>query len=172
MINDYLKYLFAFVAYVLIQVLIINNLSLGFYINPYVYILFLLILPVEIPRWFLLTLGFCTGLTVDMFMNTQGIHASASVFLAYARPFVLSGIAPRDSYEPGSLPVPSHFGFVWFFRYAAICVVVHHIFLFTVEAFSFNRLGPVVLKTILSSVFSLALIMIIRLFAGSRKKRS
>ena len=172
MINNYLKYLVAFVVYVLIQVLIINNINLGYYINPCIYVLFLLILPVEIPRWLLLTLGFITGLTIDMFLNSPGINASASVFLAFVRPYVLSNISPRDGYETGSLPIPSHFGFMWFFKYAAICVLAHHFFLFIVEAFSFSYLWSIIIKTFLSSVFSLAFIMIIRLFGTTKKRRN
>ena len=170
MINRYLKYPVAFVIFILIQVLIINNINFGLYINPYIYILFLLILPVEISGWLLLSLGFITGLTIDMFQNSPGIHASASVFLAFARPFILSSISPRDGYETGSLPIPSYFGFEWFFKYCMFCVVLHHLFLFIVEAFSFSFLWSIIIKTILSSVFSIAFIMIIRLF-GTTKKR-
>ena len=159
-------------VYVLIQVLIMSNINLGYYINPYIYILFLLILPVEIPRWLLLVLGFITGITVDMFQDSPGIHASASVFLAFVRPFVLSSISPRDGYETGSLPIPSHFGFLWFSKYAAICVLAHHFFLFIVEAFSFSHLLMVMVKTFLSSSFSLAFILIIRLFGATKKRRN
>ena len=172
MINNYLKYLAAFVVYVLIQVLIINNINFGYYINPYIYVLFLLILPVEISGWLLLLLGFVTGITIDMFQNSPGIHSSASVFLAFVRPFVLSNISPRDGYETGSLPIPSHFGFMWFAKYAAICVLAHHLFLFIVEAFSFSYFWSVIIKTFLSSVFSLAFILIIRLFGATKKRRN
>ena len=172
MINNYLKYLVAFAVYVLIQVLIINNINLGYHINPYIYILFLIILPVEIPGWLLLILGFTTGITIDMFQNSPGIHTSASVFLAFVRPFVLSSISPRDGYETGSLPIPSHFGFIWFCKYAAICIVAHHFFLFIVEAFSFNYFWSVIIKTLLSSVFSLVFILTIRLFGVTKKKHN
>ena len=171
MISNFLKYPFVFVVYMLIQVMIINNINFGQYINPYIYILFLLILPVEISGWLLLSLGFITGITMDMFQNSPGIHASASVFLAFARPFILSNISPRDGYEPGSLPIPSHFGFLWFFKYCVFCVVLHHLFLFIVEAFSFSYLWSVIIKMILSSFFSLLFIMVIRLFGVTKKRR-
>lgn len=173
MINNFAKYLPAFVVYVLVlQVMVINNINFGYYINPYVYILFLLILPVEISGWLLLVLSFFTGLIIDIFQNSPGIHASATVFLGFIRPFVLKGIAPRDGYEAGSLPIPSNFGFVWFFKYTAICTVAHHLFLFIVEAFSFSHFWTVILKTILSSIFTVIFIMIIRLFGVTKKKRN
>jgi rod shape-determining protein MreD len=162
-----------FIIYLLVlQVVIVNNLNLGYYIHPYIYILFLLILPIEIPGWLLLLLSFITGLTIDISLNTPGIHISASVFLGFIRPFILKSIAPRIGYDPGSLPVPYYLGFSWFFRYTVICTVLHHFFLFFVDAFTFNHFGTVILRIILSSVFTIIFIFIIRLFSISRKKRN
>jgi len=160
-----------FVIYVLIfQVLIINNINLGFYIHPYIYILFILILPIEISGWLLLILSFISGLTIDMFVNSPGIHASASVFLGFMRPFVIKSISPRIGYESGSLPIPSHLGFAWFFRYTVICVILHHLFLFFVDAFTFSQLWFIFLKIILSSIFTIIFVLIIQLFSKTRKK--
>ena len=171
-IRNLAKYLFTFVLYVLIiQALIINNINMGYYITPYIYITFLLILPIEIPGILLLFLCFGAGITVDMFQNCPGVHASASLFLGFMRPFILKSIAPRDGFEPGSLPVPAQLGFAWFFKYAVICTIIHHLFLFIVEAFSFSGMLKVLLKTGLSSIFTIIFIMILRLFASSGGKR-
>jgi len=171
MISNFVKYLLAFILYLMVfQVMIINNINFGFYIHPYVYILFLLILPIEISGWALLLLSFLTGLTMDMFENSPGIHASSSVFLGFIRQFVLKSIAPRDGYDVGSLPIPSHLGFAWFFKYTVVCAVVHHLFLFIVEEFSFSQIWIIIMKTILSSVVSIILIMVIRLFGSVNRK--
>ena len=144
---------------------------MGYYANPYVYILFVLILPVEISGFLLLVLCFLTGLTMDMFLNCPGVHASATIFLGFMRPFVLKSIAPRDGFEPGSLPIPSHLGFVWFFKYVVICTILHHVFLFIVEAFSFENLIPLLFKISISTICTIIFIVIIRLFAATNKKR-
>lgn len=172
MINQWIRYFLTFIGLLLIQVLILNNLNLGGYINPYLYILFLLILPVAIPGWLLLFLGFFLGLIIDVFLNTPGIHASATVFLAFMRPFFLRYIAPRDGYEPGSLPIPAHFGFIWFFRYAVLGVLSHHFFYFLVEAFTFKDLFSTLWRVILSSVFTLLFIMIAQLFGQTKIRRN
>ena len=168
MINWLPRYLFNFVAFVLIQVLLLNNLQLSAFMNPYIYVLFIITLPFSTPRWLLLILGFITGLTLDIFMNTLGIHASATVFMAFLRPFVLSSFAPHDGYEPGTLPVPADYGFGWFFKYAAIMVTAHHLFLFFVEAFSMADFFSILWKSILSALASLIFIFIAMLFARNK----
>lgn len=172
MINQWIKYIITFVVLLLIQVLILNNLNLGGYINPYLYILFLLILPVAIPGWLLLILAFTLGLIIDAFQNTPGIHASATVFLAFMRPYFLRYIAPRDGYEPGSLPIPAHFGFLWFFKYAVFGVVSHHLFYFFVEAFTFKDIFATLWRVILSSIFTLLFIMIAQLFGQTKMRHN
>jgi rod shape-determining protein MreD len=173
MINNFLKYLLAFVIYLLVlQVVIINNLNLGYYIHPYVYILFLLILPIEIQGWLLLLLCFVSGLSIDVSLNTPGIHASACVFLGFIRPFILKSVAPRVGYDQGTLPIPADLGCAWFFRYTVICTVLHHFFLFFVDAFTFSHFWEIILRIILSSIFTIIFIFIIRLFSISKKRRN
>lgn len=172
MINTWIRYSLNFVVLVLVQVLILNQLNLGGYINPYLYILFIMVLPVAIPGWLLLILGFLTGLTIDAFLNTPGMHASATVFLSFMRPLFLRYIAPRDGYESGSLPIPAHFGFIWFLNYAVLCVVTHHLFYFLVEAFTFNNIFSTLWRVIMSSIFTLVFVMIAQLFGQTRTKRN
>ncbi|MCL2074707.1 MAG: rod shape-determining protein MreD [Marinilabiliaceae bacterium] len=171
-INYLSKYLFSFILYVLLfQALIISNINFGVYITPYIYILFILILPIEIAGILLLLLCLLTGLTIDMFQNSPGVHASATLFLGFMRPFILKSIAPRDGFEPGISPTPAYLGFAWFFKYVIICTILHHIFLFMVEAFSFVNIGNTLINMVLSSIATVCFIMIIRLFASSNKKR-
>src|SRR6056297_975075 len=102
-----------FIVLVLIQVLVMDNVLLGGYMNPYFYILFILLMPFETPRWLLLILGFFTGLTIDLFANTIGMHTAATVFMAFIRPAILSTFAPRDGYEPDTFPRIHFYGFSW-----------------------------------------------------------
>jgi len=88
--NPWFKYPFRFVALVLLQVLVLNNINLGGYIHPSVYILFILLLPVRMNKNLVLFIAFFTGLSIDYFGNTLGLHAGASVLLAFARPGVLN----------------------------------------------------------------------------------
>lgn len=171
MINNLGRYLFNLIIIILIQVIILNNLNLGGYINPFLYVLFILTLPVDIPDWLLLVIGFFLGLLMDIFLNSLGMHTSASVFIAFLRPFLLRYLAPRDGYEPGSLPIPSYFGFSWFLKYSAISVFAHHLFLFLIEAFTFANFFTTLWKTTVSTLFTLLIITIAMLFGHQKEKR-
>ncbi len=165
MINLLPRYLLNFVVLILLQVLLLNNIQFSGYVNPYLYILFIITLPFSTPRWLLLVLGFITGIIIDIFMNTLGLHASATVFMAFLRPFILSSFSPRDGYELGTRPVPSDYGFGWFFKYSILMVATHHLFYFFVEAFNKDLFLPTLSKSLLSTVASVLFIFIAMLFA-------
>jgi rod shape-determining protein MreD len=102
-----------FILLVPIQVLVLDNINLGGYINPYLYVLFILMLPFEIPGWALLFLSFSTGLAVDMFSGTPGMHAAASTLIAYFRPWVARRVGDNREIEPGMQPSLMSMGFSW-----------------------------------------------------------
>ena len=153
-----------FVVLILVQVLILNNIQFSGFVNPFIYVLFILLLPFETPNWMLLIIAFFLGFSVDLFSHTPGMHASATVFMAFIRPYILQGFAPRDGYEAGTYPRLYYYGFSWFLRYAGILVFIHHIFLFFIEAFKFDDFFSTLSRAILSTIFSLILIVISQFF--------
>ncbi len=164
------RYLFNFVFFTLIQVLVLNNIQLSGYINPYLYIIFILTLPFETPGWLLLLLGFTSGMVVDIFSNTPGMHASATVFLAFLRPYALRLMAPRDDYQPGSIPTMGYYGFSWFMRYSILLVLAHHLWLFFIEVFSITHFFSTFLRAVSSTFFTMLLIIISQLFSQGKKQ--
>ena len=104
MINSLIRYGLIFILLILLQVLVMNNIQFSGYVNPYIYVMIILLLPVEISAWLLLLISFITGFTIDIFSGTPGMHASATVLAGFARPFVLRIISPRDGYESGVAP--------------------------------------------------------------------
>lgn len=149
-----------FAVLVLFQVLILNNVQINGYLNPYVYILFILLLPFETPNWLMLVTAFLLGLTVDLFTQTPGIHAFASVFMAFTRPFVLNILSPRDGYGSGTYPRVYYYGFEWFLKYALALVFIHHFVLFFVEVFRISGFFHTLLRTVVSTLFSTLIIVI------------
>lgn len=152
-----------FVILVLLQVWVFNNIQLSGYVNPYMYVLFILLLPFETPKWIVLISSFILGLVIDMFCNTPGIHASASVFMGFLRPFVLQSISPRDGFEKGTYPRVHYYGLLWFLKYTLLLVFLHHLFLFTVEVFNFHNFYLTLWRITLSTIFSTILILISQL---------
>ena len=171
MIKRLPRYIINFILLVFLQVFIFNNIQFSGFINPYIYIIFILLLPFETPKWLILFLAFLLGLTVDLFTNTIGMHSSATVFMAFLRPYLLKVLAPRDGYEAETLPQLNYYGFGWFLRYASVLVIVHHLFLFYIEVFSFSNFFFTLLRVILSSIFSIFLIVISQYFFYSKNKR-
>ncbi len=160
-LNVLLKYIGRLVFLVLLQVLLINNIDLTEYgITPYFYILLIILLPFETPGWILLLFAFFTGLTIDMFSDTGGIHAAASVFTAFLRPLILRIFSLRDGYAPETRPVISHYGFPWFFKYAGILILIHHFVYYFMLEFSFAGFMITFLKVLITSVLTLTLILI------------
>ena len=157
--NNIAKNLVRFAVLVLIQVAILNNIQLNGFLNPYMYVLFILLLPFETPNWLLLILSFLLGFSVDIFSSTIGMHASACVFMGYIRPYVLNYLSIRDGYEVGTTPGIFHYGFAWFFKYALVLILAHHTFLFLVEVFSFSNISETIIRIIFSTFFSLILIV-------------
>jgi rod shape-determining protein MreD len=159
MIKDFGKYVIMFFVLVLVQVLILNNIQFSGLVNPYIYILFILLLPFTIPGYFLLGLSFILGISIDIFNNTPGIHAGASVLLGFLRPAIAQLVSSRELIEKGTSPNMTQLGSANFIKYTVISVLIHHLFLFFAEAFSFGDFFETLLRWILSSVFSIIIIL-------------
>lgn len=161
MINRILRYTLIFVLLLLLQLFLFNNIQFSGYVNPYVYILFILLLPVEIPSWLLLIISFFTGLIIDLMTGTPGMHASATVLAGFARPYVLRLISPREGYETSSGPSMFVYGFKWFLLYTIFIVLIHHTFLFYIEVFRLSDFFNTLLRVLLSSLFSITFILLL-----------
>jgi rod shape-determining protein MreD len=168
MINSVIRYSIIFVILLLLQVLLFNNIRFSGYINPYIYVMFILLLPVEIPSWLLLMLSFFSGLTIDFFTSTPGMHAGASVAAGFVRPYILRLISPRDGYEPGASPSMLIYGFRWFLLYTVIIVGIHHFILFTFEVFRFTDFHRTLLRIFLSTLFTSAFILLAEYYRKGR----
>jgi len=159
-----LRNIVRFLVVVLFQVLVMDNVLISGYMVPYVYLIFILLMPFETPRWVVLLSGFMLGLSIDFFEHTLGIHTAASVMAAYLRHHFLGLFAPRDGYEPDTFPRIHYYGFSWFARYTLLLVLVHHLALFYLEVFQLQDFFGTLLRVILSSLLSTATIVLSQYF--------
>jgi len=162
MINTILKYAGLFLLLLLVQLLVMDNIQFSGYINPYIYILFIILLPFETPAWLVLIISFVTGLILDLFNGTLGMHTSATTAAGFIRPYLLRIIAPREDYEQGVSPGIKSYGLRWFIIYVSVMVFFHHFILFYVEVFRFESFFSTLLRVIISSVFSTGFIILIQ----------
>jgi len=168
MINTILKYGLITVVLILLQVLVLNNIQFSGYVNPYVYIMIILLLPLLTPSWLVLLIAFFTGLVIDLYSGSPGMHASATLLAGFSRPLVLRLIAPRDGYDPISSLSMATYGFRWFVIYASAIVLIHHTTLFFLEVFRFTDFFRTILRIVVSSIFTLAFVILIEYY---RKRR-
>ncbi len=157
--NPGIKYGIMFIVLVLIQVLLLNQVQFSGYINPYIYILFIMLLPLNTARYLALILAFFMGITIDVFSNTPGLHSCASVFIAYIRPGIIRLTTNREE-DMNNYPGLAQTGISWFLRYAVIMVLAHHIVFFFVEVFTLNNFPHTLLRAVLSAVFSIFVIIL------------
>ena len=169
MINEILKNSTRFIFLVLFQILILNNIHLSGFLNPFLYVLFILMLPFQTPKWLGLILAFFIGITIDMFSDTGGLHAAASVFMAFSRPAVLKLVSPRDGYDLNRSLTLKQLGFNWFFSYSAILIIAHHFVLFYLEVFNFSNFFSTLFRVIASSLFSITLVIISQFFSSNSR---
>ena len=165
--NAIITNILRFIGLVLFQGLILKRLEfqVGWleYIHPMVYPLFIMLLPLRTPAPLVVGLGFLTGLGIALFYQSLGLHASATVFLAYIRSYVFGWIEPRGGYNVNFSPTRRRFGMNWYLRYVLIMLAIHHVFYFSVEAFTFVYIWQIVFNTLFSFVVSFLFIMMYQL---------
>ena len=161
MYNTLIRNILRFIVLLTVQVLVFDNLGFGTYIHPYIYVLFVLLLPFDTPKWQLLIDGFLIGIAVDIFNGTPGLNAAATVFLAFMRPYIIGITTRKSDVEDKNAPTVTEMGLQWFAVYALLLLLLHNLVLFWLEAFSIKLLGLVLAETLLSAPVTLLLIIII-----------
>lgn len=160
-----------FVVLLAVQLLIVDNVRLGNYVHPCIYILFVMMLPLDMPKMNVLLLGFIMGFAVDLFSGTFGLNAAATTFIAFMRPWVISLVNGGRNIDNISTPTISDVGAVWFIRYSMVLLVLHNVVLFFLETFSFRLVGDTLLRILLSVVVSEVFILLIVFLFNKEKKR-
>ena len=157
-----------FVLLLTAQVLIFNRIDLFGFINPFPYILFIILYPVNGNKTGLIVASFSLGLLMDMFWNSGGVHAAACVVLAYYRPSIFKfsfGLSYEyQTVKLNDILTPERFSFI------LIAVVIHHAILFFLEIFKISFLWDILTRTILSTIFTItSCIIIIYIIKPSKK---
>jgi rod shape-determining protein MreD len=161
--NDWGNKILWAVGLILLQVLILNNIHIGGFATPYLYVYFILKLSSDTPRNQLLVWAFCIGLVIDIFGNTPGMNAAAFVLMAFVRPTFLRLFTPRDTYD-SFIPSKAVMSKSPYLRYLIVCVLIHHTALLTIESFSFLSFGILCLRIALSTILTVVCIMTIEWF--------
>ncbi|MCA6450098.1 MAG: rod shape-determining protein MreD [Chitinophagaceae bacterium] len=163
--SSLLKNIIRFVVFILFQVYILNQVPpLHQYLVPYLYFLFILWLPFNISRFWLLLISFVFGLCLDYFTGTYGLHAAPCVLIAYIRPFLLNLLIPQETMEQ-SYVEPGHKSMGWapYALYAGILSFVHHFYLVLIEWLQFGNFVYFLGKVAGTTAISLLMIFLAEL---------
>lgn len=156
-----------FLVLLLVQALVFKRLNPGIesfnYLHVLLYPLFIMLLPLRTPSGLVLLLAFLLGLLVDIFYDSPGVHAGASVFTGFLRGIVLHQMEPRGGYNINFSPTKARMGARWFATYSALLLAGHLIFYFSLEAFTFAQFGALMLRVVVSYVISWAFIQAVML---------
>lgn len=158
--SDLVRNILRFVVFLLVQVFVLNKVPfLHQFIVPYLYFLFILWLPFSVNRLGLLVLGFFTGLVLDYFTQTPGLHAAACTLVAYARPFVINVLIPKDKDEFNFRePSPKAMGWAPYSVYALVLTLLHHTYLTLLQWLQFGTFLAFLIKVVATTGISLLLI--------------
>ena len=166
MLINYLHKIGWFIGLVLLQVLILNNVHIAGYATPFLYIYLILKFESDTPRNALMLWAFFLGLAVDVFSDTPGMNAAATVLLAFLRPTFLRLFVPRDTLDT-LVPGIRRMGILPFLKYLVVSALIHHGLLLTLEFISFAHIGTLLLRIAASTLLTVTCIMAVE---GIRKK--
>jgi len=161
-------YALQFVLYASAQVLLFKKLVLFDRAFCFVYVAFILLMPIDTNPLALMGVAFLLGFTIDVFYDSLGLHAMSLVALAYLRNYWLSAITPQGGYDANALPALAPHGLQWFLVYTIPLVFIHHLFLFFVEASGFTTFWFTMMKVTGSLLFTLTLIVMLQYMQRKR----
>lgn len=128
----------------------------------FIYLLFMLLLPIEVGHTKGMAAALIIGLLIDLFAATIGIHAAATVLIMFIRPFWLRTIIPRSGFEVNTLPSITNYGLGWFLGYAGPLIFIHTLAFFFLEAAGTGSFWLTLSKSGLTSIISLVFIVAIQ----------
>ena len=160
MMRQIIEYALLFLVLVLLQVFLFSNLELSVYLNPLIYIAFIILLPIETAPVLVLGLGLLMGLTMDVAMGAAGLNTLATLPVAFLHGALLRLTCSKDSVSDGGVPSMRRLGVLGFTRYVVAAVVLHSIVYFTMECATFDYFHLTLLRTVVSGVVTVGVVFL------------
>lgn len=165
-----IEYIVGFIVLILAQIFIFDNINIWGYVNPYIYIMFIIMLPMQIRHSTLIILGFISGVTIDLLTGSAGLSAMVATFIAFIRPSLLRITAGRDVINIGGIPSAAIFGSMQFAMYVLLIVLCYNVPYFMIEVMNPNEMLHTSIRIICSTAFTVVIIYAAHfLLTGKRK---
>ncbi|MDD4576183.1 MAG: rod shape-determining protein MreD [Bacteroidales bacterium] len=171
--TDYIKYIIRFVLLALFQIFILNNIDLFGFMNPFLYIVFILTLPFKIKHTPLVIISFLMGYFVDLLTgNIMGIHAASALLLGFLRPSIIRLVSSNESdYDNKNAPDLMSMGGKWFFTYAGVLVLLYNLSYFFLEHFTISGFFKTIFIAVANTAFTLLAIFIYEFLRNRKSSR-
>ena len=155
------KYLFLLPVYVLLQALVLKQVLFSAYINPFLYVILIISLPLKTPKWFLLFYAFLLGFFIDLFSGSLGFHSTATILIAFFKPFISKITIPHNILGDTDEITLKKIGNKAFITFSLFLILIHNSCLFIIEHLSFNL--AIAGKILASSIVTLIIVLIAQL---------
>ena len=142
----------------ILQVLLFDQLQLLGVCHPYIYILCLLMMPITLPHSADMFVGAAAGLIMDVFCNSMGVHTAACILIMFVRPYLIGALVNDKDRLNEQISLRA-LGMEALLRYVVIMVVIHHLTVFLLAAWSWAHIGFVLIETIVSSIITISIII-------------
>ena len=156
------KYLFLLPVYVLLQALVLKQVLFSAYINPFLYVILIISLPLKTPKWFLLFYAFLLGFFIDLFSGSLGFHSTATILIAFFKPFISKITIPHNILGDTDEITLKKIGNKAFITFSLFLILIHNSCLFIIEHLSLNL--AIAGKILASSIVTLIIVLIAQLF--------
>ena len=155
---DWTKQIGRYIVVMILQVLLFDQLQLLGVCHPYIYILCLLMMPITLPHSADMIIGAAVGLIMDVFCNSLGVHTASCIFIMFIRPYLIGAIVNDKDRLNEQISLRA-LGVEALFKYVVILVLVHHLMVFLLAAWSWSHIGFVLMETVVSSIITISVIM-------------
>jgi rod shape-determining protein MreD len=147
-----------YIIVMLLQILLFDQLQLWGACHPYVYIVCLLMMPITLPHSADMIIGAAAGLVMDIFCNSMGVHMASCILLMFVRPYLLGAVVNDKDRLNEQISLRS-IGMEAFIKYAVILILLHHLTVFSLAAWSWSHIGFVLMETVISSIVTVLIII-------------
>jgi len=156
------KYLFLLPGYVLLQALVLNQVLFSAYINPFLYVILIISLPLKTPKWFLLFYAFLLGFFIDLFSGSLGFHSTATILIAFFKPFISKITIPHNILGDTDEITLKKIGNKAFITFSLFLILIHNSCLFIIEHLNFSL--AIAGKILASTIVTLIIVLIAQFF--------
>lgn len=163
--QKYISYTLAFISLVILQIFLIDNISLGLYFHPLIYVAFVIMLPLDMKHIWVMLLSASMGFVIDMLTGMGGLNIIAATAVGFMRPVLLNAAIGHNTSADDTMPALHRMQPKSLLWYIILMIVVHSLIYFFLEAMSLSNLHHTALRMVISDMVAVGLVWyMIKLF--------